>query len=92
MLSDPREQELPDVGIVELEDAETGERVLVDTSDAAVRALYSERAATARQQRERLFRRNGVDAIEIGTGSSYIEPLMGFFRARTGGVRRRAAG
>ncbi len=92
VLSDPREQELPDVGIVELEDVETGERVLVDTADATVRRQYRQRAEAAREQRERLFRRNSVDAIEIGTGSSYIEPLMGFFRARTGGVRRRAAG
>lgn len=91
-LTDPRELELPDVGIVELEDAETGERVLVDTADEATRTLYRERAAAARELRERLFRRNSVDAIEIGTGSSYIEPLMRFFRARAGGPRRQAAG
>lgn len=91
-LTDPRELELPDVGIIELEDAETGERVLVDTSDEAVRAQYREAAVAARAERDRLFRRNSVDAIEIGTGSSYIEPLMRFFRARAGGVRRQAAG
>ncbi|HZQ36681.1 MAG TPA: DUF58 domain-containing protein [Dehalococcoidia bacterium] len=91
-LTDPRELELPDIGIVELEDAETGERVLVDTSDEDVRARYRERTEAAREQRERLFHRNSVDAIEIGTGSSYIEPLMRFFRARAGGVRRQAAG
>jgi len=91
-LTDPRELELPDVGIVALEDAESGETVLVDTSDAAARALYREQADEARRQRARLFRQNSVDAIEIGTGSSYIEPLMAFFRARAGAPRRRAAG
>jgi len=91
-LTDPRELELPDVGIVELEDAESGQTVVVDTSDAKVRAAYRDQADQARRERARLFRQNGVDAIEIGTGSSYIEPLMAFFRARSGAPRRRAAG
>ncbi|HEY7295174.1 MAG TPA: DUF58 domain-containing protein [Dehalococcoidia bacterium] len=92
VLTDPRELELPDVGIVELEDAESGETVLVDTSDGSLRSLYREQAEEARRRRTRLFRQNRVDAIEIGTGNSYIEPLMAFFKARSGAPHRRAAG
>ena len=90
-LTDPRELELPDVGLVELEDAETGERVLIDSSDARVRQQYAGRAAEIRAQRTRLFRANGVDAVEILTAGSYVEPLMAFFRARGSGARRRAS-
>jgi len=85
-LTDPRELELPDIGLVELEDAETGETILIDSSDARVRAYYAEHAEQMRQHRRRLFRANSIDAIEINTAGSYIEPLIGFFRSRERGT------
>ncbi|MFA6110321.1 MAG: DUF58 domain-containing protein [Candidatus Latescibacterota bacterium] len=85
-VGDPRERELPDVGFIDLRDAETGELVLVDSRHAEVRRLFAARRQREEQRRQALFRRAGVDVIEIDTARSYIEPLVGFFRAR---ARRR---
>ena len=79
---DPREREMPSVGFLELEDAETGERLLVDTSDPELRRLYSQRSGDAMTQRDQLFKSMGLDSIVIDTGESYLEPLVRFFRAR----------
>lgn len=81
-LTDPRELELPDIGLVELEDAESGETVFIDTSDPRVREHYRSGVEAAREQRQRLFQANSIDAIEVSTASSYVEPLMAFFRRR----------
>ncbi|HTE84199.1 MAG TPA: DUF58 domain-containing protein [Dehalococcoidia bacterium] len=91
-LSDPRELELPDLGLIELEDAETGARVLVDTSDSAVRSQYHERAVQRMAQRNRLLASLSIDHIAVRTDRSYIEPLIVFFRnrARAGSYSARA--
>lgn len=81
-ITDPRELELPDVGFIELEDAETGEVVLVDTSYAEVRHSYARRSLDDIQYRDKLFRSISVDHIDIRTDQSYIEPLIRFFRMR----------
>jgi len=81
-LVDPRETELPDVGYLELEDAETGERILVDTSDSHLRRLYAETSAEIMTRRDRLFKSMNVDSVVIHSDRSYIEPLMRFFRMR----------
>jgi uncharacterized protein (DUF58 family) len=87
-LGDVRERELPDVGLLRVEDPETGERVMVDTGDPSVREAY---AAAAREERERsrgLFRRLGVDEIELRTDLPYAPALLGFFRRRETRLRR----
>jgi len=81
-ITDPRERELPDVGLIELEDAETGESFLLDTSDEAVRRDVSQRANANTLARQKLFRSINVDHIDIGTQFSFIEPLIRFFRMR----------
>ncbi|HNR66717.1 MAG TPA: DUF58 domain-containing protein [bacterium] len=81
-ITDPREEELPDVGFIELEDAETGETLLVDTTDQQVRAQFSDTALSRRRQRQTQFRAMNVDSIEVSTGQSYIDPLIHFFRMR----------
>jgi uncharacterized protein (DUF58 family) len=81
-VDDPRESELPSVGLLELEDPETGRRVAVDTSSAAFRERYRGLALSGREERARAFRRLGVDAISVTTGSDYVEPLERFFRMR----------
>ncbi len=83
-IHDPRERELPAVGLVELEDAETGRSVLVDTSDRRVRALYATRAAAQREERRRLLTTMRIDQIELETDVSYVEPLSAYFRRRAG--------
>ena len=81
-LEDPREYDLPAIGIVELEDAETGEGILVDFGDAAVREAFQKLTRKERDDREALFRRMGLDAVNISTQGAYHEPLMQFFRMR----------
>jgi uncharacterized protein (DUF58 family) len=82
VLEDPRESELPPVGLVELEEAETGERYVVDTRDWRVRDAFARQAALARAERDRDLRAADVDKIVVGTDRSYTEPIMRFFRDR----------
>ena len=82
VLDDPRERELPDVGLVELEEAETGERYVVDTSDARLRKAFAETAETARVARDRWLHAANVDAIMVSTDRPYTEALLRFFRMR----------
>ena len=81
-VTDPRELDLPDIGLIELEDAESGEEVLVDTSDEAWRRHYAEYNASIRSDRDQQFRITGVDAIHIRTDQPYIDPLLQFFKLR----------
>lgn len=81
-MSDPRERELPAVGVIEAEDPETGERMLLDTFDPAVRVAYAEFARQEQEQRERLFRSMKLDALDIRTDAPYIQTLMSFFHRR----------
>jgi len=79
---DPREMELPSLGYIELEDAETGEQILLDTSDRTVRDLFAQKTSEAVLKRDKLFKSMNVDSIAIHTNESYFEPLMKFFRVR----------
>ncbi len=81
-ITDPRELSLPGVGLIELEDAETGEEVLVDTGDADWRRQYAEYNEALREARDQQFRVTGVDAIHIRTDEPYIDPLLQFFKLR----------
>ena len=81
-VADPREMELPDVGLIMLRDLESGEHALVDTGSAAVRRAYRERREDAARGRQRLFRALGIDVIDVSTREAYIHPLMRFFRLR----------
>ncbi|HHT9137590.1 MAG TPA: DUF58 domain-containing protein [Candidatus Wunengus sp. YC60] len=79
---DPREQELPKVGFVELRDAESGEILLLDTADSLARKEFSALNNRRRQDLSRLFRSMGVDEIVINTNRHYVEPIVRFFRIR----------
>jgi uncharacterized protein (DUF58 family) len=81
-ITDPRELEMPDVGIVRLQDAETGERFLVDTSGRAVREAYNRDSARRFEERKRMFGSMNVDNIDIRTDVPYTESLFKFFRMR----------
>jgi uncharacterized protein (DUF58 family) len=81
-ITDPRELDLPDLGLIELEDAETGECILLDSSDAKVRSLYRERALAQRVQRDRMLASLSIDHIAVQTDRSYVEPMIIFFRRR----------
>ena len=81
-ITDPREIELPNAGIVELVDAETGKPYMIDTSSGKVRDRYAKNAVEIYGQRAKLFGSVGVDHIDISTGKSYIEEFIKFFRMR----------
>lgn len=81
-ITDRREASLPRVGFLALQDLETGEHVLVDTTSAAVRAAYQRRRSTAVTQRQQLFQALGMDMVEIQTDAPYMPPLIRFFRKR----------
>ena len=81
-ITDPREVKMPNVGLIQLEDAETGQLLLIDTGSAAFRKQY-ETLGSARQSRLKgLFRSMDVDHIEIYTGRDYVFDLVKFFRTR----------
>jgi uncharacterized protein (DUF58 family) len=81
-ITDPREEDLPPIGLLDLEDAETGERVLVDASDRRTRERFRIWAAGRRVAREALFRANAIDNLELFTDRSYDAPLVRFFHKR----------
>jgi len=81
-LTDPRELSLPPLGLLEMEDAETGQRMLLDTEDRETRRQYALTAAQRREERQQLLRSMGVDEVAIATDRSYVQPLMAFFQAR----------
>ena len=81
-LQDRREVELPDVGLIELEDAESGERVTIDTRSEEARRLYRELNQRADADRRQVFRANQVDSIHIRTDEPYVKPIIQFFRQR----------
>jgi len=80
--SDPREIAMPDVGLLTLEDAETGETVVVDSRSPRVRELFQARGQAERGQQDELLRSLKIDELEITTGKSYINELSRFFRMR----------
>ena len=89
-LTDPRELELPPVGLINLRDPETGAQMLIDTTDRGERARYAQAAAEAVVARRRRLAALGIEEIALRTDRSYIKPLMAFFQARAGRRSRRS--
>jgi len=87
-VSDPGESELPDVGIVTLEDAETGEQIDINTSNRSVRRGLADLNEKRRRDLERLLRSRRVDIVSLSTAEDYLIPLRAFFEQRE---RRMAA-
>ena len=88
-ITDPREMTLPVTGLLELEDAETGESLLIDCGSREVRQQYHQLAEKRLQNLESLFRSLDVDHIPLQTGQDYVNELVRFFRTRE--KRRRYA-
>lgn len=82
-LCDLRERELPDVGILKVRDAETGEELYIDTSDRLVREALRNDWHTRQRRLDETFARCGVDKVLVDTGGDYVRSLMDFFRRRT---------
>jgi len=86
-IQDPREMQIPNVGLIELEDAETGERALVDTSSTRVRRSIEEALAAHRSATAQMLRQLKVDHIELRTDQDFEKPIMDFFRRRASRLR-----
>lgn len=93
-LEDRRDRRLPDVGLMEVVEPESGERRWLDTGSDRVRRAYEEAATAAAERRDEAFDRAGVDSVTIDTEADWVEPMRRFFeareRARALGWRRRA--
>jgi len=81
-IQDQREEALPNVGIITLEDAETGEQIEINTGDRSTRARFSAQAETQRAELNRTLRRSNIDAISLRTGENYLPALRSFFKQR----------
>lgn len=82
LVKDPREDELPPVGLINLRDAETGEDCLIDTSDAQLRRRYLEEGKQEEEKKIKLFLAGGIDFIRVVTDQPYVPELMRFFKQR----------
>ena len=81
-IHDSHEMELPNVGVVHLEDSENGEKIYLDTSSRSFRESYAKRIAEDRERFNKRLRRRGVDNFEFSTDSDYVGALREFFRMR----------
>ena len=81
-VSDPREREMPDVGIIELQDAETGRKEWVDTSSARIREHYAESWRNHSEAILELLKHNRIDTASISTSSDYVAELIKLFKQR----------
>lgn len=79
---DPREEVLPDIGLVRFEDAETGTAQWIDTGDPAVREAFRKNMQVRSRRNADLFARSGVDTVRLSTDRSYVQPLMQLFKKR----------
>jgi hypothetical protein len=81
-VTDPRETALPDVGLLELEDGETGESIVIDTGSRGVRTRYATLAKERDARLDELFKSTGVGHIHLYTDRDYVLDLVRFFRKR----------
>ncbi len=83
IVSDPMEFVLPNMGLVNFEDPETGERVLIDTSSRKTRDRFETMMAKRKLDVEKMFQRNKIDAIHVSTNTDYVQSLMRYFKRRS---------
>ena len=87
-ITDPHELELPNAGLIELEDAETGELMIVDTQSATLRETFASRAQSEQAALLAMFRRNKVDHIPLSTVRPFVDDVRQLFRQRQIRARR----
>ncbi|MBK6640247.1 MAG: DUF58 domain-containing protein [Bacteroidetes bacterium] len=79
---DHRESELPDIGLIRMQDAETGSLLWVDSSSKTTREQYRANWLKTQKTTEELFARSGVDQVKIATDQNYVQPLINLFKKR----------
>jgi uncharacterized protein (DUF58 family) len=83
-VTDPREKELPEIGLLTVEDAETGEQIELNTGRMELRQMFAEYAEQGQRQLRRTIRSSGAELIELSTDKPYLPALMTFFSNRKG--------
>ena len=81
-VEDDRERTIPNIGIITLEDAETGDQIEINTADRATRSRFADLAELHQVELTRTLRRNNIDAISLRTGEDYLPALRSFFKQR----------
>jgi len=81
-VTDPREVEFPSLGLIEIEDIETGESMVIDSKSLRIRSSYRQRGLAEAEARRNLFRRIDVDQIAVQTDRPYLESILKFFKMR----------
>ena len=89
-LYDPLEMQLPDLGLMVMQDAETGEQLFVDTHDRALRRRFEQQAEHRERELRSAFANAGVDAIELSTDDALVDAIMRFAELRKLRMQRRA--
>lgn len=84
VVEDPKELELPNMGLVDLTDAESGETLTVDTASPAFRRAYADMVKEKRVLRERELRQSGVDRVDVVSGANFVDPLAAYFQKKSG--------
>lgn len=87
-INDPREMTFPDSGLIELEDAETGATILVDSGSKQFRMFYEQEMQKRHTSISNLFKTSGIDEIRISTETGYVDPLVHFFKKRESMLRK----
>ncbi len=82
VVNDAAEYSLPQMGVIEVQDAETGEVLTVDTSSASFRSQYEQAVLKSKEQRDRLLRLSQVERVEVRNSEDYVNPLVAFFKKR----------
>ncbi|AHI06530.1 hypothetical protein BDW_10150 [Bdellovibrio bacteriovorus W] len=82
VVNDAAEYELPDIGVVDVQDAETGEVITIDTSSKEFREKYLSEVLKKKEQRDRLLRLAQVERIDVKSSEDYVNPLIAFFKKR----------
>ena len=83
-LTDPREADFPNIGLIRLRDPETGQTAQVDTASSRVRAVLARQLGVQRESVKNCLSHYGIDQLEIGTDRDYVKDLRGFFEKRRG--------
>ncbi|MBO9666470.1 MAG: DUF58 domain-containing protein [Bdellovibrio sp.] len=82
VVNDAAEYSLPNMGVIEVQDAESGEVLTVDTSSASFRKEYEDAVAKRKDARDRLLRKSQVDRVDVKSSNDYVDPLVAFFKKR----------
>jgi uncharacterized protein (DUF58 family) len=88
-IDDEREEVIPDIGLITLEDAETGEQIEINTGDRNIRSRFSEAARAQHAEINHILRRNNIDTISLRTSDDYLPALRAFFKQRERRIARR---